>query len=118
MQHELRYRGELLGFHESAEAAAAHARAEHGFGRPQGQKRTNTQVEDPEALTIEPRRVLSLYVNGRLVDTFHTQEAGQAAVDTLIEKASERAKRRSRLIAPLPREAYVLAAGDEPPPSP
>lgn len=105
--HELRYRGELLGFHPSEDEAYAHAREHHGLDVD---TKKDTHVADPEALSIEPRRPVSLHVRGNLVDTFHTLEGGREAVKRMQESAKARAERDPRLVALLPAdEDYVLS---------
>jgi hypothetical protein len=63
---ELRYRGQLLGFHDGEDVARAHVEAHHAG------------IEDKDSLIIEPRRPVELYCRGTLVDTFHTVEGAHA----------------------------------------
>jgi hypothetical protein len=58
MAVELRYRGDLLGFHDSEALAREHAAKHHA------------DVEDQASLTVEARRPFALVCNGNLVDTF------------------------------------------------
>jgi hypothetical protein len=76
---ELRYRGDLLGHFPSEEAAYAHAREHHGLGR-EGERLAH-HVEDPQSLTVEPRRRFALSCRGALVDTYHSQEDAEGARD-------------------------------------
>jgi hypothetical protein len=73
-EHEVRFRGELLGHFPSKEHAESHA-----------QKHFAEQSAD---LSIEPRRAVELRCRGNLVDTFHTREGAEAAREKL---ATERA---------------------------
>jgi len=108
-QHELRYRGELLGFHPSREAAEAHAREHHGYGRQSGEPRlAQHHAQDPEALSIEPRRPLSLFVRGNLVDTFTSRDAGNRAIARLVSESGKR----------IPVDVCELVDGDTPAPVP
>lgn len=79
MRHELRYRGQLLGFHASREAAEAHAKEHHGWGRAEGAPRPDHHIEDIHELTIEEARPVHLYCRGNLVDTYLTAQGAHAA---------------------------------------
>lgn len=67
-EHELRYRGHLLGFHPSLEAARAHAAKHHA------------DIVDKEQVTVEPARPVRLFCRGVLADTFLTKEDAHAAL--------------------------------------
>jgi hypothetical protein len=113
MEHELRYRGELLGFHPSREAAESHAREHHGYGRkPNEPRQAQHHVQDPESITIEPRRPITLFVSGNLVDSFMSREDGEVAIDRLM-KNSKRG-RVTRITVNL----CELVAGTKPSPIP
>ena len=109
MQHELRYRGELLGFHASREAAESHAREHHGYGRkPDEPRQAEHHAQDPEALSIEPRRPLSLFVRGNLVDTFTSRDEGNEALARIVSESGRR----------ISAEVCELVEGDAPSPVP
>jgi hypothetical protein len=81
VEQEIRYRGQLLGFHPSRAAAEEHARKHHGWGRAPETSRADHEIEDIDNLTIEPRRPVSLLCRGALCDTFHTREDAAAHRD-------------------------------------
>jgi hypothetical protein len=73
---ELRQRGWLLGFHADEAAARTHLAAHYA------------DHEDQASFTIEPRRPVSLYCRGTLVDTCHSLDD---AADAMMRRATKRA---------------------------
>jgi len=105
-QVELRYRGDLLGFHPSKEAAEQHARLHHGLGV---RDKEDHHVEDEDELSIEPRRPVTLFCRGSIVDTFDTDSEATGARDDLVKES--RGSRR-----PLTDGDFAIVHGASPPP--
>ena len=117
MEVELRYRGDLLGFHASREAAEAYAKKHHGWGRARGAPpASDAHVVDPESLTIEPRRPVSLFCRGNLVDTFGSEPDAERRIAEQIEQIKARALSMGRA-ALTDRAAYVIVRGTRAPPA-
>ena len=108
MQYELRYRGDLLGFHPSKEAAESHATKQYGYGRAKDAPRSASMVDDPENVTIEPRRPVSLFCRGNLVETFVAEDAADAFVARHIESLKASSMHPRRVIG---RDAFVVVRG-------
>jgi|GEM_PF-3066315 len=115
MEFELRYRGDLLSFHGSRVAAEHHAEEHHGYGRAPGAPRGASDVEDPESLTIEPRRPVSLFCRGNLVGTFASELDAQAFMRAQIERLT--APGRTRPAPRIDEGAYAIVRGSQAPAS-
>jgi len=115
MEYELRYRGDLLGIHPSQAAAEAHAQTHHGYGRSTDRVRKPTEVEDPERLTIEPRRPVSVFCNGDLLSTFLSESDAERAIEARIAHVRALRPRFARLLS---RASFAVVQGSGPPPAP
>lgn len=87
MEHEIRYRGELLGFHPSKEEAEKHL-AEHHTGTSGTDNRLQHHSQTPEDFVIQPRQAFELRCRGNLVDTFSSEDEAWKQIES---RASVRA---------------------------
>lgn len=116
-EQEVRYKGELLGFHPSREAAESHVQEHHTGTTHMGEKRLPHHVENADDITIEPRRPIELHCRGNLVDTFHTREGAEAKIVKLIEESDKRLKSEDfEITSPeerITREAEILSSAEQ-----
>ena len=106
--HELRFRGELLGFHADETSARAHLDKHY---------KDHAEAGLEGDFTIAPRRAHSLFCRGSLVDTFDEYDAANAHAAKLVERDREARAEGVRNVAltPLSLEDFAVTSGTPPP---
>lgn len=101
--YELRFRGELLGFHPDEGSAHDHLSKHY-------KEHFLSGMEDD--FTVTPRRAHSLYCRGSLVDTFDSSADAEKHAAALVKKSVERPIRG---VAPLTEGDFAVTSGSPPP---